>query len=272
MNGYKDTTELADECDRRYRELKEQRDERERQTQYDGLVQEKNRATENDLSNLAKRFREMNGYKNTAELADECDKRYHQLKNAREEQEERERLEQYQQICEATKGATTERDWRLHADQFRAMNGYKNTTKLAEQCDDRSRAAKEQREKRERQEQYQRLCEETKKASTENDWCDLAEHFRAMEGYKNTAELAEQCANRYRQLKERREEQERVEVGKAGGALYRLRHKGHECSVTRNDLLHLARKGSVLPKDLVTTPDGKKVSADTIAGIVFGGK
>ena len=74
------------------------------------------------------------------------------------------------------------------------------------QCTDaRERRAAEQK----RQEQYQRLCEATKKAFTEEDWRKLAVYFREMNGFRNTVDLAGKCEERYRKLKERREEQER---------------------------------------------------------------
>jgi hypothetical protein len=186
--------------------------ERLRSEQYIKLIQEKNRASEYEFPNLAERFRAMDGYKDTAELADECGKQYLAQKKRREEQEERERLEQYQRICEQTKTATTEDDWQKCAEQFWAMNGYKNTSKLAEQCDAKSLATKEQREERERREQYNRLCEEVSDAKTMEDWQRFAEAFRSMGGYKNTAELASQCEERYRKLKESRDEQKKEQA------------------------------------------------------------
>jgi len=62
--------------------------ERLRQEHYDELVKAKNNAsTEGEYQNIAQKFREMNGYKNTTELASECDNQYRVLKERREEQE-----------------------------------------------------------------------------------------------------------------------------------------------------------------------------------------
>jgi tetratricopeptide (TPR) repeat protein len=78
-----------------------QEQERLKQEQYNHLVQEKSRAsTESKYQDLAKQFRGMNGYKNTIELAIECDKQFIILKEKREEQE---RLEQEQRLAEEKK-------------------------------------------------------------------------------------------------------------------------------------------------------------------------
>jgi len=69
----------------------------------------------------------------------------------------------------------------------------------------------EHRVAQKQREQYKRLGEEIIKASTAEDWLTLAMQFREMDGYRNTADLAEKCDARYRKLKERREEQERRE-------------------------------------------------------------
>ena len=87
MNGYKNTSELANECETRYQSLKEYREENERreqervrQEQYDRLVQEKERAsTAKDYQELAKKYRTMNGYKDSDELANECEAKYRKM-------------------------------------------------------------------------------------------------------------------------------------------------------------------------------------------------
>ena len=61
---------------------------RERQEQYDRLVQEMNKAsTEKEYQDLAQKFQKMNGYKDTAELASKCDKQYQELRKKREHAE-----------------------------------------------------------------------------------------------------------------------------------------------------------------------------------------
>jgi len=68
-----------------------------------------------------------------------------------------------------------------------------------------------ERFQQEQERKYRRLAEETKTASTEDDWRQLVMQFQEMGGYRNTAILAEQCEDRCRKLKKRREEQERIE-------------------------------------------------------------
>lgn len=53
--------------------------------------------------------------------------------------------------------------------------------------------------------------------------------------------------------------------------MFEIRLQGQRVSVTKSRLFDLARKGSVLPDDLVTI-SGTKVFADSIQGIVFGDK
>ena len=62
--------------------------------------------------------------------------------------------------------------------------------------------------RRERQEKYDRLVQKMKSASTEEEYEDLCEQLRSMNGYKNTIELANECENQYQPLKERREAEE----------------------------------------------------------------
>jgi len=128
--------------------------ERLRQDDYDKLVREKNNAsTEEMYSDLAKRFRSMNGYKNTADLADDCDNlavlvRYKKLMNA-------------MKMFQANNRASNENEYSQLAKQFRDMNGYKDTTELADECEQQSRKRKKYREELERLElERQRLAKE----------------------------------------------------------------------------------------------------------------
>jgi len=77
--------------------------ERLRQEYYNGLVKAKNIAsTEGEYQNLAQKFKAMNGYENTSELANDCDNQYYVLKKLREEQEQREheRKIRYKVYCD----------------------------------------------------------------------------------------------------------------------------------------------------------------------------
>jgi len=67
------------------------------------------------------------------------------------------------------------------------------------------------KEEQEWEDQYGRLVQEMNKASTEEEHQKVSKKLRAMNGYKDTIELADNCDTQYRILKERREEQERLE-------------------------------------------------------------
>jgi serine/threonine protein kinase len=71
-----------------------------------------------------------------------------------------------------------------------------------------------QRELLEREDEYNSLVQLKNKAKTEKEYQDLAGRFRAMNGYKNTIELANECENKYHTLKNRREERKREKLKK----------------------------------------------------------
>ena len=58
---------------------------------------------------------------------------------------------------------------------------------------------------------YERLTKENASAFSERQFKDLAEQFYKMNGYKDSIELARECEVQYRTLKNRREEQERID-------------------------------------------------------------
>jgi len=59
--------------------------------------------------------------------------------------------------------------------------------------------------RRERQEQYERLVQEMDKAATEEDYQNLTRQLWAMNGYKNTTDLANKCDNKYQEIRKERE-------------------------------------------------------------------
>jgi len=123
--------------------------ERIRQGNYNSLIQEKNNAsTEEEYLNLAKKFREMNGYENTVELAKECDNSAVQAR--------------FSQLVQAMNRASTEDEYHNLAQKFREMNGYKNSTELASECGNQYRLLKERREEQDRIERERREKEEKK--------------------------------------------------------------------------------------------------------------
>ena len=160
MEGYRDTTELAKECELQVLEIKERRkrekeeqerreeeeQERIRQEQYDRLVQEKDRATaEYEYQVISMKFWEMHGYKNSAELAKECEAQYNILKERREKQERQEQYkrlcEQYNQLYEKSKSVSSEEDYQQITSQFQRLctqfqeiQNYNETTEYVKTC------------------------------------------------------------------------------------------------------------------------------------------
>jgi len=188
MNGYKDTKKLANECEDKVLMIP-----------YNNLVQAKNKAsTEKEFQDIANQFRAMNGYKNTKELANDCDNQFNILKHRREKQEIN---DQYNCLVNEANNASTIEKFQHLAKQFRFMNGYENTEEWAIHCDNKCHELKEQ-------DKYNKLVKTKNMASTEDEFQGLAKQFREM-NYENSEELAKECDNQYRLLKERREKKER---------------------------------------------------------------
>ncbi|MCL2625043.1 MAG: SUMF1/EgtB/PvdO family nonheme iron enzyme, partial [Planctomycetaceae bacterium] len=85
----------------------------------------------------------------------ERERRVEQARIERERQEEQERLDQYERLREEAKKASTEKDFQSLAQQFRTMNGYKDTVEFADECEKKYRSLKDRREEKEHQELLQ---------------------------------------------------------------------------------------------------------------------
>ena len=87
------------EQERIERQESERIEEEKRLEYYNVLVQTKNKASsEEEFQTLAKEFRAMNGYKNTSELAVECENQSHTIKARRVEEKRKQRWQQ-QGLC-----------------------------------------------------------------------------------------------------------------------------------------------------------------------------
>lgn len=84
----------------------------------------------------------------------------------------------------------------------------------AEQVLQNARKLKEEveQERAERARNYEQLVQEKNSASTEDEYNNLANQFRAMNGYENAAELAKECDIQEKALIERRKEQKKKRV------------------------------------------------------------
>jgi uncharacterized protein YgiM (DUF1202 family) len=154
MEGYKDTEALAKECEGLVlkvvtygRLIKAMKLILALKVQYDRFVKTMNKAsTEDDYKEIAKKFRSLNGYENTGELASECDKSAVKAK--------------YNRLVQAKNRASTESEYQDLARQFRGMNGYENTAELASECDNQYNLLKEKRKEQERLERERREAQE----------------------------------------------------------------------------------------------------------------
>jgi len=132
--GYKAKIE---EYDKKIRErIRKAQELEERQKQHDQLINEINTAlTESDYQRLAEQCAKM-GHD---DLANECDTKYHAIKMNREDEERIQRKhqlqEQYDNLVGEMKDASTESDYQRLAKQFSKMDNYKDTAKLASECD-----------------------------------------------------------------------------------------------------------------------------------------
>jgi len=133
----------------------------------------------------------------------------------------KQRVEKFYQKLIAKKNATDdEKEFTKLAQQFREMEGYKDSESLAKECENQYYIIKKQREEEEirrKEEEAERLANEKKNqyyllitdknyaASTEDEYKNLANKFRAMGNYENAIQLAKECESdavkaRYNQL------------------------------------------------------------------------
>ena len=123
-------------------------------------------------------------------------------------QEERKRLEEaqrqrYNMLIKVKENASSESKLLELSKSFRDMNGYKDTVALASECDSKYQLAIDERRRREiaaKEEYYMRLLENKDKLALEeitepnlSGFCNLAEKFRQMSGYKNAQKLSNEC-------------------------------------------------------------------------------
>ena len=129
-----------------------EKEEKALKTQYDKLVQAKNRAsTEKEYEDIVIYFKDLN-YDNSEELVCECLYKFRILKECREEKENRdkENRDKYDKLVQAKNNVSTEKEFQDLAKQLYGMNGYENTTELANDCDNQYNVLKEKREQSER--------------------------------------------------------------------------------------------------------------------------
>jgi|GEM_PF-2450353 len=155
------------------------------------LYRKKSLSEPNDLLEIAKKFRELEGYKDTEALAVYCENRAQAINLKR----------QYDKLIQAKNQASSEDSYYNLIAQFRDMKGYEDTNELAKECFNRYSALKKNR--------YDKLVQAKNQASSEDGYYSLIVQFRDMKGYEDTDKLANECEKQYNVLKEDREERER---------------------------------------------------------------
>jgi hypothetical protein len=125
-------------------------------------------ATEDEYKNFAEQFRLLKGYKNSGELAAQCDKLAIKTR--------------YEILVQEKAQATTEDEYTKIAEQFRLLKGYRDSAELAAQYD--KLAIKTRHEKL--------VCEKAK-ATTKEEYINLSKQFRKMGTYENSTQLADEC-------------------------------------------------------------------------------
>jgi len=123
------------EKQRRYEQKCAEDNRKKTEEHYQELLKIKTRLlTEEQCQNLAKQFREMNGYKDATELSVECEARGREIKQLLEEKE---RSKRYIKLVCAMEQALTEKAYQDVAEQLRKMNGYRNTAELVATCEEK---------------------------------------------------------------------------------------------------------------------------------------
>ena len=200
LNEYADSRRLANDCLETVNFMAEQErnkqkriEEQRREKQYQYLLAKKRIAfSETEYNLLAKEFRALQGYKDAASFAAECEKLAAAAKG-----------DAYEKLLQSKKQADEKtvpnvEEYCFLARQFREMgSNYKEAAIISDECELIALA-------QERKNKYDDLLERKRKAQSEDDFRILANDFIAMGDYKDTALLAEECKTRYEGLKNER--------------------------------------------------------------------
>jgi len=190
MKGYKDAIALAEECDKLAAKAKEE--------VYEKLLKAKKRADSksepniSDYRELARQFSEMgSNYKDAATLSKECER----IAFAQEQKK------QYNNLLSRKSKAQSEDDFRILANDFRAMGDYQDAAALEKECETRYQKLKSERIHAEYTNALTTM-KWLKKMKTrkpdnlrklEKEWEKLARKFMTNADYKDASALAKEC-------------------------------------------------------------------------------
>jgi hypothetical protein len=161
--------------------IAEEKREEKLSKKYTTLLKKKNSASsEYILETLIKGFRALNGYKDSAALATECEK---QLKHL----EEHEKEDNYTALLAKKQGSLSEKQLKKLVLDFHKMEGYKDSEILAQECEsllneaEKKRKAAEEAEHRKKvQEAFDEACRTMEFAEAEGDYLYYSEAIKAL--------------------------------------------------------------------------------------------
>jgi hypothetical protein len=152
----------------------------------------KKESTEDEYKNYANQFRLLEGYKDSAELADKCGK-------LADEYVKREKKARYDILIKEKNNTSSKEKFNQLAIEFRKMGDYENAAQLANECDKLA----DECGKREKKARYDALVQEKNSASSEEKYKQLAQEFFDMGNYENAAKMADECTKQSGIFKER---------------------------------------------------------------------
>jgi len=198
MEGYKDSSSLAGECD--------QIAAAGTQILYERLLSDKETAAGYDVFiALSGRFRELEGYKDSKDMEDECFRIAYEIK----EKERLEKLEEKYMLVLSAKSKLNEFDsvssskLTVLANACKELEDYKDSGDLERELRCMAAEALEKEREAERaakfEEPYNELVKEKElhikvKSMQPGMFEDLAKRFRKMDGYKDSGKYADECA------------------------------------------------------------------------------
>jgi hypothetical protein len=196
-------------------------------------------ANSREFSDLARKFREMEGYKDTEALARECDELADNER--RKEEEQRRREEEEQRKREEEQRRRDEERRKREAEEYRM----------------------------EQEEKYKKLLERKNNAKTEEEYQDLAREFQYLGYYKDSKTLADECEKKYQSLVDIRREEE-AKKRREEEKKRKLKELVNNITNTLIVTLICAIVGVFLAAQLIKEDEGLAVAVCGLGGIVIG--
>ena len=126
--------------------------------------------TEKEYQYLTKQFRKIKKYKNSTELASQCEKAASQCGKAAKKSLDKVKKRRYNILVNSINEAKTEKEYQYLARQFRQMKDYENSIELAKKCENQYSVLKEQRYKEEQRIREESIEEERRRIEQSRRW------------------------------------------------------------------------------------------------------